>query len=219
MSEERAIAIMRGVAGCNHCFETVHGLERVPDGVPKPRWIGSRYYAARQGVVLVLLNPGEGRTLSEDWKRREQKVFEAFRNGGDYEDIRNYFRLRRDEELRGTTATRPVFSWYEKTFRLAFEEVAQINMAWCASKGNKYRPMLDPCFERHTGVLLQALEPHVVLLSGSNVHCFQARIESLLPGVHVRPTIHYAHREGRQRELDEGCKSRAWFDTLSGMGL
>ncbi len=214
MGEKLAFGVMQSAADCNHCFDTIPGLERVALGLPKPRWIGSRYWAACPRVVIVLLNPGDSSKLGEDWNRRERKRFEAFFERGDYDQLREYFRTRRDEEFSGTTAAKPVFSWYESTFGLVFEEIAQINMAWCALMGNKYRRMLQPCFERHTGRLLQALEPHAVLLSGNDTHRFEREIKDLLPGVHVQKTLHYAHREGRDREAAEAASFRTWFDAV-----
>ncbi len=214
MAEDLALEIMRGAAGCNRCFDTIPGLERVALGLPKPRWIGSRYWVTRPRVVIVLINPGDSSKLGDEWNRRERNLFEAFLNGGDYEELRDYFRLRREEELRGTTDARPVFSWYESTFGLAFEEIAQINMAWCAARGNKYGRMLARCFERHTAPLLQALEPDAVLLSGTSVHAFEPKIQSLLPGARIQKILHYAHREGRDREIGDGEEFRSWFDTL-----
>lgn len=214
VAEQPALDVMRSAVGCNHCFETISSLERVPLGLPKPRWIGSRYGDACPRVVIVLLNPGDGTRLGEEWNRRERKHFDAFFDNGDYDQVRDYFRIRRGEELNRMTSAKPVFSWYESVFGLVFEEIAQINMAWCASKGNMYQQMLQPCFERHTRRLLQALEPHVVLLSGANVHRFQRPIEHLLPGVDVRQTLHYAHRNGKQAEAEEGAKVRAWLQEI-----
>ncbi len=214
VAEQRALDVMRSAVGCNHCFDTTSNLERVPLGLPKPRWIGSRYGHACPRVVIVLLNPGDGTRLGEEWNRRERKHFDAFFDNGDYDQVRDYFRIRRGEELNRMTSAKPVFSWYESVFGLVFEEIAQINMAWCASKGNRYQQMLQPCFQRHTGRLLQALEPHAVLLSGANVHKFQRPIEHLLSGVDVRQTLHYAHRKGQQAEAEEGAKVRAWLQEI-----
>lgn len=174
----------------------------------------SRYWAATTRIVIVLLNPGDSTNLGEAWNRRERECFESFYHGGDYQQIREYFRTRRDEERNAATAARPVFSWYENTFSLEFEEIAQLNIAWCASRGNQYRRMLRPCFERHTGALLQALEPHAVLLSGSGTHQFEGAIRELIPNVHVQKTVHYAHREGAGRDMIEAEAFRTWFNRV-----
>jgi hypothetical protein len=212
MPERIALDVMRAAAGCTHCFNTIPGLEPVAQGVPKPRWIGSRYWTAATRVVVVLLNPGDSTNLGDDWNRREREWFEAFYLGGDYDQLRDYFRTRRNEEVQATTPARRVFSWYESTFHLAFEDIAQINVAWCASRRNQYRRMLRPCFERHTVALLKALEPHAVLLSGSGTHQFENAIKQMIPTVHTQTTIHYAHREGRTREMAEAEAFRTWFE-------
>ena len=139
MPERIALDVMTAAADCNHCFDTIPGLERVALGLPKPRWVGERYWAATTRIVIVLLNPGDSTNLGEAWNRRERECFESFYHGGDYQQIREYFRTRRDEERNAATSARPVFSWYENTFSLEFEEIAQLNIAWCASRGNQYR--------------------------------------------------------------------------------
>ncbi len=214
VEEQRALDAMRSAAGCNYCFDTIAGLQRVQWGLPKPRWIGSRYSAACPRVVVVLLNPGDSSGLGEEWNHRERNHFIVFFENDDYDQVRDYFRTRREEELNGMTSAKPVFSWYESVFGLVFEDIAQINMAWCASVGNNYQKMLQPCFERHTGRLLQALEPHAVLLSGTNVHKFDRPIQQLLPDVRVRKTLHYANRKSRADELKEGTAVRIWLKNL-----
>lgn len=150
VEEHRVIDVMRSAAGCNYCFDTIAGLQRVQWGLPKPRWIGSRYSTACPRVVVVLLNPGDSSGLGEEWNHRERNHFDAFFENDDYDQVRDYFRTRREEELNGTTSAKPVFSWYESVLGLVFEDIAQVNMAWCASVGNNYRKMLQPCFERGT---------------------------------------------------------------------
>jgi hypothetical protein len=211
MPEVTALEVMQAAASCNHCFDTISGLQRVAQGLPKPRWIGERYWAATHRIVVVLLNPGDSTNLGEAWNRRERECFASFYRDGDYQLIREYFRTRRDEEKNAVTRAKPTFTWYEDTFGLDFEEIAQINVAWCASRGNQYRSMLRPCFERHTGLLLQALEPHAVLLSGSGTHQFDKAIKELIPTVYVQKTVHYAHREGVGRNATEAADFRAWL--------
>jgi hypothetical protein len=66
---------------------------------------------------------------------------------------------------------------------------------------------------------MQMSRRFAVLLSGASVHRFQRPIENLLRDVHVRQTLHDAHRKGRQAEAEEDAKVRAWLQLLRAKGL
>lgn len=98
---------------------------------------------------------------------------------------------------------------------LNLDEIAFANLAWCATKENRYPPkMLRHCFEKHTVRLLQILNPTVVLASGSRVHSFKLRIREELPGVEVITTLHYAHRKNQAAEDEELGRVKAQLDSL-----
>jgi precorrin-6x reductase len=63
--------------------------------------------------------------------------------------------------------------------------------------------MLRHCFIKHTSRLLCALEPDVILLSGSATHPFAANIQHLLPKAKVVKTIHYANRRSNAHKMAE----------------
>lgn len=211
MAERDAIDVMRKANGCDLCFRTIAGLSRARPGLPKPRWIGEKYFAARPRVVIALINPGSGNDLPPSFHRREEELFQSFYATGDYRTIRDYFRERFAGERHGEYR-RPVFTWYEDVFGLKFEEIAQINIAWCADEGNQHpKSMLRSCFERHTSALLAALEPNAVLLSGSNLASFEPAIRASLPNVRVRTILHYAHRGGKAAERVAGESVRQWL--------
>jgi len=101
-------------------------------------------------------------------------------------------------------------AFYFNGLGLSVSEVAFANIAWCATRGNKYpASMLNRCFERHTLPLLRALCPDVVLLSGSSAHGFRPAIERGLPQATVIPMLHYAHRGGSNVDNAEFVRIRA----------
>ena len=204
MASRTALRVMREAGPCNACFDDPRGqLDRVQSGVPHPRWIGSRYADAVCRVALVLINPGQ--PGEDSWHRRETKVFRDFHAGESYEGVRDHYRAcvaRRDR-------------WICRYIDLLggdIEEIAQLNMAWCATKQNRYPTwMLDQCFRLYTGRLLEALDPHVVLLSGkSALSEFKPRVEKLLPNSRVRVISHYARNalgQAEPREVREWMRS------------
>ena len=87
---------------------------------------------------------------------------------------------------------------------LKVENVAFANIAWCATRENKYPPsMLSRCFSVHTLPLATVLAPEVILLSGAPTHTFASAIQSQLPNARIIPMLHYAHRKGHATERDE----------------
>lgn len=197
MTLKVAVAAMRSAGGCEDCFQTDLGLNRSFCDVPQPRWIGKRYFATSPRVAVVLINPGGGGTSADPALAREAELFREFYNSGDYERIRDYFMAaisRGDRWL----------CWYRDKFGLNHDEIAQFNIAWCATRANKYPPrMLRLCFEKHTSGLLRELEPDIVLLSGSGTHRFAGSIQHLLPHAEVVPTIHFRNRGPNMDKMAE----------------
>ena len=206
-TENEAVRIMQQAEACNLCFRSGSGVQATRFTIPKPRWIGERYWSSSPCVVVVLINPGAGSDLSDEFHRQEGALFTEFHRTGDYAPIRDYFRRwRQYDEL---------FSWYTNNFGIAFEDRLQIDIAWCATQDNTYPSgMLKSCFEHHTGPLLMALQPHAVLLSGSAAHEFESRFRQTIPHVEIVCTPHYAHRKSREWELKEGERVRAWLARL-----
>ncbi len=173
-------------------------------GVPQPRWIGSKYWQVPCRILLVLINPGQ--SIDEEWNQSEAKVFSQFHNGGRYDCLRTHFRqcaLKGGSQHTWLCRYRDLLTW-------DIEEIAQINMAWCATVDNRHpHGMLEECFKRHTACLLGALEPHVVLLSGKvDFRDFKRKIETLRPGLAVRVISHYARNA---LSAEEAREVRQWL--------
>lgn len=194
---EAAVEAMQAARGCEDCFRMNLSLTRSLCDAPQPRWIGKRYFTASPRVAVVLINPGGGGSSADPALACEANLFRAFHTTGDYQKVRDYFAAanRRGDRW---------LSWYRDTLGLNHDDIVQLNIAWCATRENRYPgPMLRHCFEKHTSRLLLALEPDVILLSGSATHRFSAEIQRLFPRAEVVRTIHYANRGSNADKMAE----------------
>jgi hypothetical protein len=84
------------------------------------------------------------------------------------------------------------------------EGVAFANIAWCATKGDKYpNKMLSHCYAKHTEELVRILEPDMIILSGSKTHRFESNIKKVLPNSKIVTTFHYACYKSKDQKKEE----------------
>ena len=101
-------------------------------------------------------------------------------------------------------------TFYIEGLGLRLDEIAFANIAWCATSGNRYpQLMLTECFDRFTRRLIELLSPTHVLLSGSKTHAFTSKVRAAAPKADVIEMLHYAHREGHDKEKIELDRVRA----------
>lgn len=194
--------LFRRAMVCRLCFQEGLVSSTVID-IAQPRWVGPRYFEARPRILVVLLNPGSGEGYDET-------LISAY-----LDDLREYqqgkmglaelfTRQRADMSNWGRPPGR-FLSFFTQGLGLNLDEIAFVNMAWCASASNRYPGrMLTNCFNKHTVDLMRILKPHLVFLSGKRVHTFGAEVRKLLGrDTRVVPLPHYAHRKGRQWEAEE----------------
>lgn len=197
--------LARSATNCRECF-TLGEVSEPDINVAQPRWIGPGYWTSPSRVAIVMLNPGQSGATPQ---AREYLVrIRAFRDG----EMSLQPILDRQRESMNSWGSSPgrFTDFYLAGLGLELDEIAFANVAWCGTKGNKYpRSMLNRCFSRHTGPLLELLRPAVVLLSGRATHCFASSIGRLLPRSRVITMLHYAHREGHAAELAESKRVRA----------
>lgn len=182
---------------CRVCFSK-HGLRSAYVDLAQPRWVGPQYWSADPRIVILMLNPGEGKLREENkffrkilwqFKERQAKLCDVF----------NYQKADMPNWGRGK-----FWAFYVEGLGLPIDEIAFANVAWCATKGNEYpRRMLQECFKRHTFGLLKFLKPHAVLLSGAPTHTFMSEVLTAAPNARMLPALHYAHREGTERNARE----------------
>ena len=195
--------LFRRATRCRHCFNQRWALPPLVD-VAQPRWVGGGYERSRRRILIVLLNPGEGKRRSEantrflallrDYRDARVPIDQVFRHQA--QDIPNWGGGR-------------FVRFYVKGLRLALNDIALANIAWCPSKDNAYpKMMLEACFKCHTSSLIRILNPDVVILSGTATHRFETVVGHMLPKAQIIPTLHYAHRKGRRSEEEELARVR-----------
>ncbi len=173
--------------------------------IAQPRWVGPHYWESTPRIVILMLNPGSGagRNDAKDENspdKRSLSLIQAFASGaGPLSAVFNH----QANDMPNWGGERFV-SFYLKGLNLELADVAFANVAWCATSNNCYPPaMLNRCFDKHTGALLRALAPNIVLLSGSGTQRFAHRLRNVVTGVETIPMFHYAHREGSGAETAE----------------
>lgn len=181
---------------CSKCPERSITID-----IAQPRWVGPYYWSADTRVLALMINPGSGNNRGESEHTKIRQQIEAVRDGS--LALSCYLNeQRKDFENWGRGRFVTYFQDKDKLC-LDVDSIAFANIAWCATKTNTYpSPMLETCFKEFTRELLSVLEPHIVLLVGSPVRRFAKRIEEFLGEDTTIPTLHYAHREKRDRERD-----------------
>ena len=107
-----------------------------------------RYWAAERKIAIVLLNPGSGEGRADDADLRMREKLTAFRER--QLPIADILQHQRDD-LRNWGRGR-FWSYFASGLGLNVDRTALANVAWCATSGNSYpAPMLNQCFEKHTG--------------------------------------------------------------------
>ena len=190
---------------CRECFS--RGEVAEPDiNVAQPRWVGPNYWRSTFRVAILILNPGQSGVNTRDEAFLVR--IRAFRNGA--MTLRTILEHQREGmKLWGNSPGR-FTDFYIDGLGLELDEVAFANVAWCATAKNRYPlTMLNRCFERHTGPLLELLQPSVILASGSQTHRFGRHVGTLRPETRIIKILHYAHRKGRAAEQRELSRIRS----------
>lgn len=184
---------------CRWCFDNC-SLKAPTIDIAQPRWIGRAYWNARPRVLVLMLNPGSGKSRKDNADAKARRLLRSFaKTESGLRKILEH--LKQDSRYWGAGRFR---GFYSTALGLAFEDLAFANVAWCSTRGNKYPvEMLEHCFYHHTQEVLRVLSPDVVLLSGSAVYRFVDSIKQVLPGAKIIRMLHFAHREGRATEARE----------------
>ena len=174
--------LYRNAMPCNACFGPQSQLQRPIVDVPQPRWVGPKYPAARPRVLVVALNPGAGTARHAASNQKLHTLLHNFRDGSAHFD--DVLAFQRSDMFTWGTSPGVFTRFYSQATGKQIEELAFLNLALCATKGNEYPAwILNTCLSSHTGKLLEALSPDIVLLSGSATHKFDPTIQRLLPSL------------------------------------
>jgi hypothetical protein len=191
--------ICRAAMTCRQCFEILPLNPALID-LPQPRWIGHDYWTASVKTLILLLNPGAGNSRSKQENNEPfREILFNFREGKvGLIKLLSYEK----EHMQGWGTPKGRFlKFYLDGLKLDLNEIVFANIAWCAEAKNKYpNKMLDLCFQAHTRDLIAAIAPDIILLSGSKTHRFLAQVQSIASKAKVITMMHYAHREGKERE-------------------
>ena len=203
-------SLCRRAVRCRLCFQN-HSLSLTAPtiDIAQPRWVGPKYWHAKRRVLVLMLNPGSGDSRVDDADGNARRLIRAFATGrGTLRKVLDHFQKDAANWGKGR-----FLDFYSADLGLDVKKLAFANIAWCATRGNRYpRKMLDTCFQRHTTELLRILNPNVVLLSGIGVSKFRDQISRVLPGARLILTFHFAHRKGRQAWSRESARVRRALD-------
>jgi hypothetical protein len=204
MSRQKLEELCLRATKCRVCFEQLP-LDAPTIDIAQPRWVGPDYWNSSKRIAVVMINPGSGDTRDDPADVSARELLAAFSEGRGTLDA---FFDHQAKDMRGW-GQHCFLPFYTKNLGLRFEEVAFANIAWCATQGNKYpRQMLSNCFQRHTRMLLQILDPYVILLSGSPAHAFSTEVGFAVPNARIIRMLHFAHRGGYGVSHQEGTRVR-----------
>jgi hypothetical protein len=135
----------------------------------QPRFVGPAYWTASERRLFLMINPGEGDGTSSDTAMR-QDIRDYHDGKIGLEDV-----FRRQRGYMQTWSRGKFVTFIEKS-GASLDEIALLNVAWCATKGNKYpAPMLQNCWEAQTQSALAALKPTIIVACGGHVQNFARR--------------------------------------------
>jgi hypothetical protein len=206
--------LYRRALRCRVCFAKETGLKAPIIDVAQPRWVGARYWDARPRIAFVMLNPGAGDASKDIGNRDAQKFLLGFRDGdATFADVLAF------QWQHMKTWGRPAgrfLRFYISDLNLKLDDVAFLNIALCATLGNRYPCwMLDRCFDDHSSKILQRLNPDLVVLCGVNVRRFASVISASCKSAKVVTMFHHAHRRGRDMETSKQALLRTVINSLA----
>jgi hypothetical protein len=149
-----------------------------------------------------MLNPGQGGTRQLASNDQLNDLLSLYQSGS--KTLTDLFQYQESHMQSWGRPEGHFLNFYATSLGLSIESLSFINIALCATKGNKYPGvMLNQCFNKYTAPLTSALQPDIILLSGTSTYAFESRLKSLLPKALIIRMLHYAHREGKEREAEE----------------
>lgn len=176
-------AICREAVACDHCFKRAFATRSFVD-VAQPRYVGPRYWQEPQRRLFLFINPGEGHGSVED--REMRAALHAFQAGA--LPLETLFAGQRRHMP--TWGRNGKFIKFFNAISVKIDTIALLNVAWCATKGDKYpTPMLNECWSRFTRRTIAALAPTQIVACGEKAQAVAQREQII-----VTPIPHYAAR-------------------------
>lgn len=214
MSQEAVESLALRAVQCRKCFEDGR-LKSPTIDCAQPRWIGPGYWKSNPRVLVMMINPGRGSSRMDGANQKMRELLHQF-GGGTVQLEEIFARQRRDMANWGKR--RFTFTdFYEKGMGLNLDELAFANIAWCATRSEKYPSyMLRNCFSSFTKSLVEILAPNLILLSGNAAHRFDRALNAVLPNTQILRILHYAHRKGKDASCAEFLRVRDEYANLLG---
>ena len=199
---KRLEPLAKKAVDCSACFED-DKLQRSFVDLPQPRYIGAGYWSSSNKVAFVMLNPGAGQ---HDWRNADWKQhIERFQS--DHESLEDLFLAQRRHMPHWSSGKLMRFI---EQHGLQVDDLALVNIAWCATESNKYpNCMLNKCYRLHTSEWIEVLDPNTIILSGTASHKFEEEMATLIPHACVLTTYHYAHRPSHAAKAKARAKEIA----------
>ncbi len=175
--------ICKSSVNCNHCFKNNY-VKRPFIDIAQPRYVGKNYWTALNRLLFLSINPGAGRDSPSNQKMlseiKEYKLGQA--------DLSPLFE---QQERHIPNWGRGKFLKYFHEIGCELQNIALLNIAWCATSGDKYpREMLSHCFSIHTQPALKALQPTHIIACGGKAQEYAKKA-----GLDYIAAPHYAARK------------------------
>ena len=185
--KDRLSSMAQSAVACRACCGDGR-LNRSFVDLAQPRYIGKGYWGTDRKVAFIMLNPAAGR---DDWRNADWRnhIYSFRDEGASLESV-----------FAGQRRHMPFWAGgklikFIREHGLDVDDLALVNIAWCATKENKYPGwMLNQCLELHTLMWLTELAPDVMILSGTSAHRFESEIARILPSAKIFNSFHFAHR-------------------------
>jgi hypothetical protein len=168
--------------GCDRCFPKT-GVTRASVDLAQPRYVGPSYWTAIERRLFLMINPGAGNGSSSDQAMRREII--SYR----MQELR-LDQLFERQRQRISEWGRGKFLAFVQDMGSSLDDIALLNIAWCATRGNKYPSgMLQTCFAGHTRRALEALRPTMIIACGGPAQKFATSA-----GLSFVAVPHYAAR-------------------------
>jgi hypothetical protein len=197
---------------CRVCFRD-YNLRSGRIDIAQVKWVGPNYLASSTKLMVIMINPGSGESRADSADERLSMLLHRLQS--DWSHLDDVFDHQR-RDMRNWSEGK-FWSFFVDGLKLDLDKTAFANIAWCSTKGNEHpAQMLNTCFHRHTGRLIQILLPDVVLLSGKSAYGFEGRIKGVVPNARI---VRGWHQSSRRSKVDIDKEIRRVRLELASYGL
>ncbi len=214
--EHKLDTIYQEAVTCRSCFKAGFARSALVR-YAQPRWVGPRYLTSSPRVAIVMLNPGGGGSTRKRGNIEWNNLLGAYaQRAATFRDVLAF--QKNHMESWGRPLGR-FLRHYTSSLGLCLAEIAFVNVALCATKGNICpAAMRQACFSKFTSRLLEELSPNLILLASSRLRSFLEEIRRICPTAKLVPVLHHSHRKGRAAERASLAHARRLICAIRGQG-